>query len=47
VEARVKLNSNWKDVRKKIRDDPRFLKYSADDRVSEEKCLLEFMLHSS
>jgi len=44
VEARVKLNSTWREVRKKIRDDPRFQKYSVDERVRCTLCCVFIML---
>ncbi|ODN01142.1 Transcription elongation regulator 1 [Orchesella cincta] len=40
-EAGVKLNSTWKDMRKKIKDDPRYVKFSS----SERKCEREFEVY--
>lgn len=40
-EAHVTLHSHWKDVRRRIKDDPRYLKFSQ----SERKCEREFELY--
>ena len=33
-ENRVKLTSTWKEVKKRIKDDPRYMKFSSSERVS-------------
>jgi len=42
----VTLTSQWKEIKKKIKDDPRYTKFSSSDRVSKGKISmnLEIML---
>jgi len=37
AEMNVELNSNWKDVKKLIKDDPRYCKFSSSDRKCERE----------
>lgn len=35
----ITLNSSWKDVRRLIKDDPRYVKFSSSERVSQDSLL--------
>jgi hypothetical protein len=43
-EASIQLDTEWKDIRKLVKDDPRYLKFSSNERVSLLKTLVSYPL---